>query len=408
MMSALKEANGLGHRTEAAMAERRRTVPWIIGLTGLAFLVGAVALTHRTRHRRAHAPKVALDAKAPLPLIAQQLQTGDAKALGALYQRVMTRPEDAPKPVTEAEAIEWVSTLEGLRTGFPKQSAYARAAAMAVTARILDKFSVEPAPAHWVQALPPSHDLLSAGLADSALNVRVAALSEVAKLWVLSPGKSLMPVEEQSLADWKQSFHAAVVRRLADEQPVLRAAAVACLAALPIDSAAAPAAAYVADPDPIVRSQVLASFANRRSLLADEKVLARLSDPDPRITPLAEQVLKGRGLTQEQIGLGGLIAHPKAEMRESVIPLLANRSDIDPISWLVYLSRDEEETVRMKAAEALASQESLEARQRLAEMATSDASTDVKKLAGRLIAPGEATAALPPLPGSPSLTPKAN
>jgi HEAT repeat protein len=409
MMSALMGSNGLGHRTEADMPERRRTVHWIIGLMGLAVLVASVALTQRSKHRARHTPPVALDAKAPLSQIAQQLQHGDAKALGALFQRVMPRPDDKPQPVSEVEAGELTQALESLRTGYPKLSPYGRAAAMSITARILDKFTVDPAPPQWGNVLSPSHDLLTAGLADSALNVRVAALTEVTKLWVYTPGRiRLFDVEKQRLADWKQAFLDSVVRRLGDEQPVLRAAAVTCLAALPIDSAAAPASAYIADPDPNVRSQVLSAFADRRSLLTDETVLARLSDPDPRIPPLAEQVLKARGLTQEQIGLGGLIAHPRPEMRESVIPLLANRTDIDPVTWLVYLSRDEDESVRMKAAEALTNRDSLEARQRLAEMATSDPSVAVKKLAGHLIAPGEATAALPPLPGSPSLTPKAN
>jgi hypothetical protein len=390
------------------MAERRRTIHWIIGLSGLAVLVAAVALTHHAKRRASKSTPVAIDAKAPLSQIAQQLQTGDAKALGALYQRVMTRPDDKPKALSEAEAGEWVNALTSLRMGFPKLTPYGRAAAMAATTRILEKFAVDPAPGQWVNTLPPTHDLLTAGLADSALNVRVAALTEVAKLWSYEPGRTMMPVEEQVLADWKESFNAPVVRRLADPQPVLRATAVACLGALPLDSAAAPAAAYLADPDPIVRGQVLASFANRRMLLPDETILARMSDPDPRIPPLVQQVLTARGLTQEQIGLGGLIAHPKPEMRESVIPLLANRTDIDPVTWLVYLSRDEVESVRMKAAEALASRESLDARQRLAEMAVGDPSPSVKKLAGSLIAPGETTAALPPLPGSPSLTPKAN
>jgi HEAT repeat protein len=408
MMSALMDPNGLGQRTEAAMPERRRTIPWIIGLMGLAVLAAAMTLTHKSKRHGAQAPSVALDATTPLSQIAQQLQVGDPKALGALYERVMTRPDSKPKPVTEAEAADWASTLMGLRNGYPKLSAYGRAAAVSISARILDKFAAADAPAAWLETLPPAHDLLTAGLADSAHNVRLAALNEVAKLWMYSPDRIMFDVEKQGLAEWKESLQAPVVRVLADAQPVLREAAVACLAALPIDTASAPAIAYLADPDPSVRSQVLYSFGNRRLLLTDEMVLARLSDVDPRIPPMAEQVLKTRGLTPEQIGLGGLIAHPKPEMRESVIPLLASRTDIDPVVWLVYLSRDDDESVRMKAAEALAGRESIDARQRLAEMATSDASAAVKKLAGRLIAPGEATAALPPLPGSPSLTPKAN
>src|SRR5579864_963901 len=410
MMSALKGSKGFGLRTEATMVERRRTVRRVIAVACLAVIMAsAVVVTRRGHHRMGSAPKVAIDARLPLSLIAKELEKGNAEALAALYQRVMPRSEGVERAPSDSEADEWLSTLTGLRIGFSKFSAYGRASALAVTARIFDKFAIEPTPARWIEALPPTHDLFCAGLGDpAALNVRVEALNDVSRLWLWSPGRDMMPVEEKVLAEWKEGFHAPVVSRLADPQPTLRAAAVACLAALPIASAAAPAAAYVADPDAVVRGQTLVSFASRRSILSDESILRCLSDSDMRVPPLAEQVLKARGLTPEQIGLGALIVHPKTELRESVIPMLATRTDIDPVVWLLQLSRDPEESVRLKAAEALAARNSPEARRRLTEMALSDTSAAVKKMAGNLAVPGSETASLPPLPGSPSLTPKAN
>jgi hypothetical protein len=390
------------------MSKRRWAGYGMAGVTGLAVVVAAVALTQKASRRAGTSPPVTIDTQAPLSRIAQQLRGGDAEALAVLYQRVMTRPEGEPKGLGDAEGKDWVAALAGMRTGFPRFSAYGRASALAAAARILDKFTVEPAPACWSEVLPPSHDLFTAGLADSAMNVRAAAVNEIARLWIYTPGRPLLPIEESSLGDWKEGFHAPVVRCLADPQPAMRAAAVACLAAIPVDDLAAPAAAYVSDPDPDVRRQVLVSFAARRSLLGDETILARLGDRDPRVPPLAGQVLKARGLTEDQIGLGGLIVHSKPELRESVIPMLASRTDIDPVVWLVHLSRDAVDSVRIKAAEALAEHGSSEARKRLAEMAVSDPSPAVKTMAGKLVAPGEQTASLPPLPGSASLTPKAN
>ena len=120
-------------------------------------------------------------------------------------------------------------------------------------------------------------------------------------------------------------------------------------------------------------------------------------------------ILKTRGLSREQIGLGRLIFHPKPELRASVIPLIRKRTDIDPVIWLLQLSRDTEESVRVGALEALAGRITPEVRARIAEMAASDRSSIVRKAAVKLISPpGETTAALPPLPGSTSLNPKAN
>ena len=93
----------------------------------------------------------------------------------------------------------------------------------------------------------------------------------------------------------------------------------------------------------------------------------------------------------------------------SVIPLLKDRSDVDPAIWLIQLSRDPEEVVRISAVEAMGPLKSTAVQRRLSEMARSDLSEAVRKAAGKLVAPGrENTASLPPLPGSANLNPKAN
>ena len=96
-------------------------------------------------------------------------------------------------------------------------------------------------------------------------------------------------------------------------------------------------------------------------------------------------------------------------MRASVIPLLKDRDDLDPVVWLLRLSHDADEIVRTKAVEAMTGKDSAEVRTRLREMAAKDASAAVRAAAGKLVAASaasETTAALPPLPGSPSLTPE--
>jgi hypothetical protein len=174
---------------------------------------------------------------------------------------------------------------------------------------------------------------------------------------------------------------------------------------------AAPAVANVDYPDHGgVRYKTLMTFANRPALLSADAILKRLHDTEPGIPELAEMILKGRGLTKEQIFLGKQIFDPHPEVRASVIPLIRDRTDIDPVVWLLELTHDSDDTVRAKAVESLVDRDSPEVDRRLKEVAMSDTSAAVrsaaKKSAKRQV--GEATAALPPLPGSASLTPKAN
>ena len=94
-----------------------------------------------------------------------------------------------------------------------------------------------------------------------------------------------------------------------------------------------------------------------------------------------------------------------------MISLIKNRTDIDPIVWLLRLSHDQDETVRIMAVEALAAQkaQTVPIKRRLAEMARSDSSEQVRQTASKFVpSVEETTALLPPLPGSASLNPKAN
>ena len=121
-------------------------------------------------------------------------------------------------------------------------------------------------------------------------------------------------------------------------------------------------------------------------------------------------ILKTRGLAQEQISLGGLIYSPKPEQRVSVIPLLKDRTDIDPVIWLMQLSRDPEEMVRMSAIEALAKHKSPSGPAAAGRDGPRPMRSEAVRQAAGKVVPSvrETTAALPPLPGSSSLNPRAN
>ncbi len=356
------------------------------------------------------APATAEAARSPLKTLAEGIRGGDGRALVALCDRV-TQAEKQAGPISEAEAGDLIAVLDGLRAGFSRFDVVGRASAIAAASHILDRFKAEPAPREWFDALRPIHSLILAGLADPGVDVRAAALTEVGRHWNWLPGRAMTPAEETTLAEWKDAFYEPAKRCLGDREPKTRAAAVVCLGSASIDSMAAPAAAYVEDPDSGgVRYKTLMIFANRPSLLTEDAVIKRLHDHETGIPELAELILKGRGLSKDQIFLGRQMYNPRPEVRSSVIPLLRERSDIDPEVWLLQLSRDADEHVRAKAVEALADLESPRVDQRLREMASSDTSATVRAAAGKHVAKAvhQTTAALPPLPGSPSLNPRAN
>jgi HEAT repeat protein len=394
------------------MAARGRTGIWILGIAGVLAVVSAGAYFGfgGKARRGSDSSSVVFDEKTPLPMLTKPLRDSDGRALAALFQRTLTRPDAAASPMADAEAAQWADALKSLRSGYLKYGSTGRSSALVVVGRTFQRLAAQPGPKNWAEFLPTAHDLLAAGIADADVSVRAAALVEVGKIWGWLPARPLTPVEENSIAEWKDGFNDPVVRRLGDRDPRVRVAAVACLGTNPLTPVASQAIPYLDDPEsPEVRQQVLASFAARPAILSDELVLKRLNDKVFAIGMVAEMVLKTRGLSQEQISLGSMIYHAKPEMRASVIPLIKNRTDIDPVVWLLQLSRDSEESVRLGAIDALAKQSSPEVGRRLAEMAASDQSAEVRKAASKFLLPGaEKTAALPPLPGSPSLNPRAN
>ena len=398
------------------MPERRGASRRVVVILGGAVVLSAMVLGVKSGFfgaRRsgpgASASVAAVHEKSSLADLGEALRSSDPRALALLPQRLAPQPSATHSALSDREAEEWLATLGGLRSGFLRFNGPGRAMAVTVACRILDRLGVEPAPARWIEALRPLHDLLSAGLADSDPGARVAALGEVSRLWGWLPGRSLTPAEENTLADWKDALYPPVVRCLGQTDARTLVAAVTCIGAIPLDGAASAALPYLENVHPDVRRQTLVSFARRNTLLTDDMILKHLHDSDPTIQETAGLILKTRGFTQEQISLGRLIFSPKPQQRLSIIPLVKDRDDLDPVVWLLQLSQDPEEMVRISAVEALAAHKTPTVRRRLAEMARSDQSDAVRKAAGKLVPSArETTASLPPLPGSPSLNPKAN
>ncbi len=402
------------------MPKRRRAGLWVAGALTVAAAGSGLFWAVSTRPKPSATVATAtgeaattseLNETSGLSEISQGLRNSDPKALLVLHHRLSGK-EGEPRTGIPADKAElWLETLASLRSGFLNYDPPARVMATGLAVEILDKFGVDPAPANWSEALKPAHDIFTAAFADADGNVRYAALENSHRFWAWMPGRSMTPLEEDALAEWKEAMHRPIVRCLANQDIPTRLAAIYTLGYLPIDDAASPAIAYLEDSAPAVRRQVLISFTGRPNLLTVDMLLSRLHDSDEAIRDAAAAALKVRGLSQELIGLGGLMTSPRADQRASVIALIKDRDDIDPVVWLLQLSRDQDESVRIHAIEALAAREHQTAsiKRRIVEMAQSDSSEQVRQAASKLMpSPVETTASLPPLPGSSLLNPKAN
>lgn len=398
------------------MIGRRGVAFGFAGLLGAATLAGFLWTRGKTTPSNDGATALGTtegqSATAPKPGLAKLalgIRQSDASSLATLWDQLNETPKGPKMGLTDEEGAQWIAVLAGLRAGYLKyDKPMGRAAIVASAGKILEKFSVDPAPPCWTAAINPVRDLMIGGLNDPDGEVRATTLGEVAKLWSWAPARTPLPVEERTLAEWKDSFHEPVRRRLGDAEVKVRVGAIGCLGMNPIDSLAAPAVAYIDDSrSGDVRQQVLVAFGKRVNLLSDDAILKRLHDEEPGIPQLAEMILKARGLTREQIFLGKLITNPHPEMRASVIPMLKERADIDPVVWLAMLSRDADESVRAQAVQSLGEHDTPEARERLKEIAAGDVSASIRESASR-IHTKLTTAALPPLPGSTRLNPKAN
>jgi HEAT repeat protein len=313
------------------------------------------------------------------------------------------RPDDAALTlaVPAAQAIEFIDGLNQVRAAFDRLDPVRKTKALAAASTYLQRIVIEPAPENWGEAMLPTAEMFSAALGDPAPAVRAGALEAIGGLWSWKPGAPITPDQERFIGQWKERLYQPVVRCLDDEQDGVRLAAVQCLGQLQVDSRSAPAVARLGDSNPAIRLQVLNSFAARRDLMTEEDILPRLYDSEPAVALAAQVVLRARGLDEEQLGLAKLMYHPRPELRVSAIEALQSREDIDPVVWLLQLSRDRDELVRSEALKALARRISPDAYRRVAEMAEGDPSEIVRQTASELLL--KMTAEIPPPQLKPAL-----
>jgi HEAT repeat protein len=273
---------------------------------------------------------------------------------------------------------------------------------MRVAGRMLQLLARDQVAVNWSDLLDPVRDLLAKGTGDADCEVRAAAIDQIAFVWDWVPGRDIFTVERNTLAAWKGGMLQLVQPHLKDAEIPSRLAAMRCLAALPIDTAAEPALELLEDKEPFVRAEAIRHFAMRGSLITEERLLGLLQDEQPLVTRSAELALKSRGLNDDQIALGKAILSKDPQVRVSVIEKLNGSMDIDPGVWLARLVEDPDASVRLKAVDAIAKRKvSREMLRRLQAISEKDSSDAVRKSAERALR-AQSTASLgdslPPLP----------
>jgi len=140
-------------------------------------------------------------------------------------------------------------------------------------------------------------------------------------------------------------------------------------------------AALLRDEDARVRRAAVVAVGPSEQSASHEALLPCLHDPDAEVRQLAEDALKGRGLTPEQLQLGKLLSHPSAMQRLRVVDRLMASEDVDTGVWLRRLSHDPSPAVRAAAVRLMSQQTAIDLSDRIDQMARSDPSEAVAYLA---------------------------
>jgi hypothetical protein len=129
-----------------------------------------------------------------------------------------------------------------------------------------------------------------------------------------------------------------------------------------------------------VRQAAILALGPASETTMDEVLLPSLHDEDQTIVHLTETALQARGLREDQIRLGKLMADPKPVKRLEVLDHLSATRDIDPMIWLKKMSNDPSPAVRAAAARALNQERTSPSENQTAKASLREMNETVKKL----------------------------
>jgi hypothetical protein len=135
------------------------------------------------------------------------------------------------------------------------------------------------------------------------------------------------------------------------------------------------------DPSANVRRQAICAVGLKPDLISSEDLLAWLHDPDKEVRRWCEKALRSpqRNLSELQVELGRLITDNSAQERLKAFRYLRRDDHVEPGVWILRLSYDKEDAVRIAAARAAAEHRVAHLSDRLHEMAQGDRSPTVRQ-----------------------------
>lgn len=174
---------------------------------------------------------------------------------------------------------------------------------------------------------------------------------------------------------------------LEDDHPATRVAAVQLLLrpALKQEGLLARIVPLLRDPDAPVRRAAVIALGTAKDVVGEDELLPLLHDPDQEVQAACELALRSRGLEESHLLLARLISDDRPGARLQVLQHLGQARDLEPGVWLRRLTQDPAPAVRAAAIRAAASQNQVDLRDRLREMATGDPSPTVRQLAGHYL-----------------------
>lgn len=131
--------------------------------------------------------------------------------------------------------------------------------------------------------------------------------------------------------------------------------------------------------EPAVRKAAMLALASESDLVREESFLPLLHDDDAEVQYLCENVLRKRGLTDDDIELARMISAKNASTRLRVFYRLHRMPDLNLSEWLRQLSQDPSPAVRAAAVRAAGEHPHVDFSARLREMAAEDPSETVRQ-----------------------------
>jgi hypothetical protein len=134
---------------------------------------------------------------------------------------------------------------------------------------------------------------------------------------------------------------------------------------------------------------VLTELQRRPEGLGDRDLLTLLHHDDAAVSGWAENELRRRGISSEQVSLGRLITHPDPGVRARLARGLPRMPKVDRVVWLLELTHDSHPAVRLAALSSIAGFPDKQLESRVREMIETDPDEGVRRRAEWLFGLGK-------------------